>query len=159
MGKKRVVFIVEDDPGFNTMMTSYLTKKDKWNIYSFYSGEESLEKIDLKPDIFLQDLDLPGINGIEVMKRAKQKLPVTEFIFLSAHSDINTVVNAIQLGAFDYIEKDSHAKENALNKIEQVCKIIDFLDERKADKKNNKTLIVIIIILLAILIISWWMKS
>jgi len=158
MDKKRVLFIVEDDPGFNMMMTSYLTEKDKWNIHSFQSGEECLEKMGLKPDIILQDLDLPGINGIEVMKQVKQRSPATEFIFLSANVDIETVVNAIQLGAFDYIVKDSYAKRNALNKIDQVIKIMNFLDEKQANEKSNKVLFIIAAILFIALLISWLSK-
>lgn len=159
MGKRKVIFIVEDDPGFNMMLTKYLISKNKWEIHSFESGEESLKKMNLKPDIFLQDIDLPGINGIEVMNRVKQKLPSTEFIFLSAHNEMNVLIYAIELGGFDYIVKDSYAKENALNKIEQVVKIMDFLAAKQSDRKNNVVLIIVVIVLLLALIVTWVTKN
>lgn len=158
MDKKKVVFIVEDDPGFNMLMTSYITGKNKWNVHSFDSGEKCLEQLHLKPDIFLQDYDLPGLNGVEVMKQVKQRLPETEFIFLSAQTDVKVVVDAIQLGAFDYIVKDNYAKENALNKIDQIIKIKILEKKELADKRNNIVLLTILVITLVALGISWISK-
>jgi DNA-binding NtrC family response regulator len=155
MDKKKVIFLVEDDPGFNMMMTNYLTGKNKWDVYSFESGEKCLEQLHLNPDIFLQDVDLPGINGVEVMKRVKRQLPGTEFIFLSAQTDPKVVVDAVQLGAFDYIVKDNYAKENALNKIDQVIKIMHFLNNQHSNKKSNTVLVTLLIITLVALAISW----
>jgi Response regulator containing CheY-like receiver, AAA-type ATPase, and DNA-binding domains len=155
MDKKAVIFIVEDDPGFNMLMTNYLTGKNKWEVHTFESGEKCLEQLDLKPDIFLQDYDLPGINGVEVMKRVKQQLPGTEFIFLSAQTDIKVVVGALQLGAFDYIVKDAYAKENALNKIDQIVKISRFLQEQRENKKVNRILTILLIIVLISVALTW----
>lgn len=148
MEKKEIIFIVEDDPGFNMMMTNYLTSKNKWEIHSFDNGEECLKQLYLKPTIFMQDFDLPGINGIEIMKKVKGLLPETEFIFLSAQSDIKVVVEVLQLGAFDYIVKDINAKENALNKIDKVFKIKKLIRDKHRDKRNNT-------ILLYLLILTW----
>jgi DNA-binding NtrC family response regulator len=146
--KKKVIFIVEDDPAFNKVLTSYLQAKNKWDVHSFSSGKECLEHLDQNPDIFLQDYDLPKMNGIEVMKKVKQKLPQTEFIFLSGQSDIKIAVDALQLGAFDYIVKDSHAKENAVNKIDQVMKIFQLIEFKRTQKKSQN-------ILIGSLIVSW----
>ncbi|HEY4789578.1 MAG TPA: response regulator [Bacteroidales bacterium] len=155
MDKKKVVFIVEDDPGFNMLMTNYLTGKNKWEVHSFESGEKCLEKLHLKPDIFLQDIDLPGINGVEVMKRVKQRLPEAEFIFLSAQTDIKVVVDAVQLGAFDYIVKDAYSKENALNKIDQIVKIKHFQDIHNANRKSNTILVILLATTLVALALTW----
>jgi DNA-binding NtrC family response regulator len=146
MDKKKVIFVVEDDPGFNMMLTSYLTNKNKWDVHSFESGENCMKELDLKPDIFLQDIDLPGMNGIEVMKRVKKMLPEAQFIFLSAQTDIKVVVDALSFGAFDYIVKDGYAKENALNKIDQVTKIAFLENKRKSDKKYNRILLISLVI-------------
>jgi DNA-binding NtrC family response regulator len=153
MDKKKVIFIVEDDPGFNTLMTSYLTSKNKWEIHSFQSGEECLNRLELKPAIFLQDFDLPGINGIEVMKSVKYRLPETEFIFLSAQTNIKVAIEVLKLGAFDYIVKDSGAKENAINKIDQILMVKKLLEEKRADK-SSKLALLILVITLAVIIIA-----
>jgi two-component system, NtrC family, response regulator AtoC len=148
---KKVIFIVEDDPGFNTMMTTYLTSKHKWEIHSFESGEECLKQLGLKPVIFLQDFDLPGMNGIDVFKQVKRGLPDTEFVFLSGQMNIKVAVEALQLGAFDYIVKDSYAKETALNKIDQILKIKGLQDEKRADKQSKTALLLISLVLIIIL--------
>ena len=156
--KKKIIFIVEDDPGFNTLMTSYLTSRNKWEIHSFESGEKSLEKLNLKPDIFLQDIDLPGMNGIDVMKEVKKRAPATEFIFLTGHTDVKTVVSALQMGAFDYIVKDTYAKENALNKIDQVVKILNYSEEKRVNRNSNRMLIGLVILLALVLLILIFTK-
>ena len=146
--KQKVIFIVEDDPAFNKMLATYLNAKNKWEIHSFSSGEECLERLDLNPDIFLQDYILPKMDGIEVMKKVKQKLPHAEFVFLSGQSDIKVAVDALKLGAFDYIVKDSHAKENVVNKIEQLVKIFQLIEFKSTQMKSQT-------ILIGSLIASW----
>jgi len=153
-----VIFVVEDDPGFNMMMTNYLTSKNKWEVHSFLSGEECLEKLELKPVIFLQDFDLPGINGMEVMKRVKLILPETEFIFLSAQTDIHVALETLKHGAFDYIMKDSNAKVNALNKIDQILRLKKLMKEKKNDQISKNILLVLTAILLIILIVVWLLR-
>jgi two-component system, NtrC family, response regulator AtoC len=131
MKTKPVLFIVEDDVAFNKLLTSYFTSKDKWTVYSFTNGEESLKMLHHKPVAYLQDFDLPDINGLEVMRRAKAVDPKIEFIFLSGQSDIKVAVNILKEGAFDYIIKDVGAKENALNKLGQIMKIKQLENEKK----------------------------
>ena len=124
MGKKGIMFIVEDDPAFNKLLTAYFTGKLQWEVHSFLNGEDSLNSLHLKPVVWLQDFDLPGINGLEVMKRAKSSLSNVEFIFLSGQSQIKVAVEVLlKAGAFDYIMKDGSAKENALHKVDQIMKI------------------------------------
>jgi DNA-binding NtrC family response regulator len=152
MENKKVIFIVEDDPGFNKILTSYLTAKHKWDVHSFQSGEEAIEQLNLNPEIFLQDFDLPKMNGIEVMKQTKRRLPNTEFIFLSGQTNIKVAVEALQLGAYDYIVKDGNAKENALNKIDQIIKFKNLMHEKQSNKMvlwGSLALNVIILIILA----------
>jgi DNA-binding NtrC family response regulator len=158
MNKKKVIFIVEDDPGFNKIMTSYLSAKHKWDVHSFQSGEEAIEQLNLNPEIFLQDFDLPKMNGIEVMKQAKRRLPNTEFIFLSGQTNIKVAVEALQLGAFDYIVKDSNAKENALNKIDQIVKLKKLMEDKHSNKIVLLGSVALNLIILVILLMFVYMK-
>lgn len=134
MTKKPVLFIVEDDETFNKMLSSYFTSKHKWEVHSFLTGEESLKELYLKPVVWIQDFELPGINGIQVMKKVKKELPQTEFIFLSGQGSIQVAVETLKEGAFDYVIKDSSAKENALNKVDQVMYIKKLETNRKSIK-------------------------
>ena len=98
------------------------------------------------PDIVLQDYELPFQNGIEIMQQIKKKCPDSEFIFLSGQTNVKVAVNALQDGAFDYIVKDNHAKENALNKIDQLLRLKRLREDNKKYKLNTKSLIIILII-------------
>jgi DNA-binding NtrC family response regulator len=136
MKKKPVIFIVEDDPGLNKLYTVFLTNKEMGEIHSCLTGEECLEKLKtLRPDIVVQDFELPGINGIETMIEVKKISPGTKFIFMSGQTSIKIAVEALKLGAYDYIVKDPYAKENLANKIKQIVTIEKLGEETKRSKK------------------------
>ena len=143
-----VVFIVEDDAAFNKLISSYIKAESKCDVHSYLSGEDCLEKISKNPDVILMDYELPFRDGIEVMGVIKKKLPNAIFIFLSGQTNIKIAVEALSKGAFDYIVKDHHAKENALNKIIHALRI----KKLEKSKKHNE---LIIKTLLAILALSW----
>jgi FixJ family two-component response regulator len=147
MKNKRVIFIVEDDKFYNSTLSAYLTIKGN-TVYSFFNGEACLEKTDLKPDIVFLDYILEGIDGLEVMRRMKPQCNRTEFIFLSGQTDIKVVLDTMHQGAYDYIIKDNHAKENALNKIDQITRYRKICKEKEMYKKS-------IIIMVSGLILSW----
>jgi len=129
--KQTLIFIVEDDPGFNSLITSFLSSKNVGVIKSFFSGEDCLEKISEQPDIILMDFDLPLKNGLETMREVKKRSPKTECIFLSGQSDVKSGIDTIKEGAVDYIVKDVNAKDNALNKIIELKKL------KQAEKDKN----------------------
>lgn len=105
MEKNKFVFIVDDEPAITRLLSYYL--KDKWGykVESFETGEDVLKKLHLKPDLILLDIMLPGLDGIQILKKIKQfdeNLPV---IILSAQGSIEVALDAIKLGAFDYFPK------------------------------------------------------
>lgn len=149
MKNKPVIFVVEDDNFYNSVLATYLKTKG-FVVYPFLSGEECLAKINLNPGIVLLDYILSGMDGLETMKRMKPECPKTEFIFLSGQTDIKVVLNALHEGAYDYIIKDTHAKENALNKIDQIIRYGKVQKEKDMYRKS-------IIIMLIVLVLSWAM--
>lgn len=144
---KLLVFIVEDDNFYNSVISTYLKTKG-FEVHSFLSGEECLENNDLQPDIVLLDYILPGIDGLGVLRKLKAKDPKVEVIFLSGQTDIKVALEALHEGAYDYIMKDHHAKENALNKIDQIVRYRKILKEKELYKKS-------IVIILIVLVLSW----
>jgi len=146
--EKSVIFIVEDDAAFNKLISTYIKTKSEYEVYSYLSGEDCLEKIHKKPDLILMDYDLPFRDGIEVMGVIKKKYPEITFIFLSGQTNVKVAVEALKEGAFDYIVKDNHAKENALNKIDQALKMKHLIKDQRYYK-------MIIRLLAGIIIISW----
>jgi DNA-binding NtrC family response regulator len=70
------------------------------------SGEEGLKLFDTEEfDVVLLDINLPKLNGVEVLKRLKQKSPDTEVIMITGYGDIKSAVDSIKQGARDYITK------------------------------------------------------
>jgi len=70
------------------------------------SGEECLKKIDENLcDLVVLDIWLPGIDGVETLRRLREKSPRTHVIMISGHATIATAVSATKLGAYDFIEK------------------------------------------------------
>lgn len=102
---KKLVFIVDDEQAISKLLSYWL--KDKWgyDIEAFASGEEALKKIYQKPDLVLLDIMLPGMDGMEVLRRIKQfdeNLPV---IMLSAQGKIEVALESLKFGAYDYFPK------------------------------------------------------
>jgi len=70
------------------------------------SGKEGLEKINYKEySALLLDIQMPGMNGFEVLEQVKSKIPFISVIIISAHSSLENAIKATKLGAFDFIEK------------------------------------------------------
>ena len=73
------------------------------------SGEEALKTIaEEQPDLALVDVVLPGIDGIEVLRQAKKISPATIVIMMSAYHMVERAVEAMKLGAYDYLIKPFH---------------------------------------------------
>jgi FixJ family two-component response regulator len=147
MKSQQVIFVVEDDNFYNSLLSTYLKNKG-YRVHSFLTGEKCLEKKDLKPNVVLLDYMLEGIDGLEVMRRMKPQCTETEFIFLSGQTDIKVVLDTLHEGAYDYIIKDTHAKENALNKIDQIARYRKICQEKEMYRKS-------IIIVVTVLLLSW----
>ena len=130
--KNQLIYVVDDDRPLNVMICKFLRKEGFLNVEGFFTGEELFTalKKDTAP-IIIQDFDLPGINGLEILSRVKNEFPKSEFIFLSGQSKIDIAVDAIKNGAFDYVIKDSFAKENVYNKIRNLIRIKKLVYERK----------------------------
>jgi two-component system nitrogen regulation response regulator GlnG len=103
--KKARILIVDDDKGI-CMILSDLMKKEGFETLTVYDGEKALKTIQSEsPDLLLVDMMLPGMDGMEVLKRTReldQELPV---VFITAHADSRGAVKAIKAGAHDYLSK------------------------------------------------------
>ena len=104
----KVIFICDDERAISKLLKYWV--KDKWDYETevFDSGEDLLKRLEnKKPDLLLLDIMLPGISGLDVLKKIRetdQQLPV---IMLSAQGDVETAVDSLRFGAFDYFPKRS----------------------------------------------------
>lgn len=99
------VMVIDDDNLFNQSITQVL-QDSGYNVVSYLSGEEALRNLrNESPDIVLLDIFLKGENGLDVLKQLRQEEPALPVIMITAYSDVNFAVQAIKLGAEDFILK------------------------------------------------------
>jgi DNA-binding response OmpR family regulator len=105
MSYKKTVLIVDDD----TMIRKQLEQSLKRNFFETLqaaSGEDALKIIEQgKADVVVIDVKLPGINGLEVLKKCKEKSSNTEVIVITGYGSQEIAIQALREGAIDYIEK------------------------------------------------------
>jgi DNA-binding NtrC family response regulator len=98
------ILVVDDEPSVRESLRMVL--KERYEVITAKSGDEALEKIDTEPvDVVLLDIIMPGMDGLEVLERIKQRASTPQVIMLTATKTVKTAVNAMKLGAFDYITK------------------------------------------------------
>lgn len=98
------LFIVDDEDIARSGISLALQKHYK--VQEFGTAEMALSAIpDKRPDLILLDIGLPGMSGIEALKKIKKDFPELLVIMITAYEDVQTVVSAMKLGAYDYMVK------------------------------------------------------
>ena len=99
------IFVTDDDEVVRSSITRRLSR-GQHDIRSFDSGEALLEGLNNDiPDILLLDLKMPGMTGLETLKHVRSKAPQTLVILLTAYGTIEDAVEAMRLGAYDFLIK------------------------------------------------------
>ncbi len=99
------ILIVDDEPNIRLFLKDILSQ-DGYEIDTAESGEVAVEHIEAQHfDLALVDLKLPGIDGIDVLKTARQKSVETVIIVLTAHASLESAIEALRQGAHDYLFK------------------------------------------------------
>lgn len=99
------VLIVEDDITFSLMLTTWLGKKG-FEVKALSSVSDAKRQIEsVSYDLILSDLRLPDGDGIDLLKWVKEKYASLPLIMMTSYAEIQTAVQAIKLGASDYIAK------------------------------------------------------
>ena len=99
------IFLVDDDKHYARMLSYRLDRNPDYEVKVYASGEEVLRAMEEQPDLILLDIMMPGIDGIEVLRRITARRPELPIIMVSAQGVIDTAVEAMKLGAYDYITK------------------------------------------------------
>jgi len=103
---KKVKLLVVDDEAIVREALGDWLKDIGYQIFTAENGHKALEVVEKeKPGIMIADLVMPGMDGIELMKRAKAQQPNIEVIIITAYASIPTAITAMKEGAYDYIEK------------------------------------------------------
>ena len=99
------VLFIDDDEGIRKVF-SILLRKEGYQVFTAENGEEGLKIFKQEiPPIVIADVKMPGINGIEVLKRVKEINPEAEVIIITGHGDMNSAIEALKLDASDFLPK------------------------------------------------------
>ena len=133
----KLIFIVDDEQSISKLLSFWV--KDKWGyeVEIFPNSESMFKKMISKPDLILLDIMLPGLDGIETLRRIKQideNLPV---IMLSAQGRIDVAVDSIKYGAFDYFSKPIDQQKLELA-VKNAIRNYDLVKEIQNLKENVK---------------------
>jgi DNA-binding NtrC family response regulator len=102
---KATALIIDDEKNIRLTLSKCLSFIDV-EAEEAINGEEGLEKIKSNTyDIIFLDLKMPGMNGIEVLKKIKEEKPDTSVVIITAHGTVDSAVEAMKLGAADFMQK------------------------------------------------------
>lgn len=115
------VAIVEDDAQAREILVDWINRAEGFRCVSNHgSGEAALTDMPAHhPDVVLMDINLPGMNGAECVRRLKPLLPEAQFVMLTVYEDTDHIVQALQAGASGYLLKQTK-RAGLLNAIREV---------------------------------------
>ncbi len=135
INKQFKILIVDDEPDYCEVLDTILSAKG----YTTKKSSKPKEVVNLLGeedfDLVLSDLIMPEMDGITLLKAIKKKQPKTYVIIMTAYGTIENAVNAMKLGAYNYVIKGSKP-EDLLNEIENIKKLRAFDDEENLLKGN-----------------------
>lgn len=114
------VFVVEDNEWYNRFLVHNLCMNPEFEVKSFFSGKELLANLHERPDVITIDYRLPDMKGSELLKRIRERTDTVEVIVISEQEDVQTAVDLLREGAFDYLVKNEEMParlHNAIGKI------------------------------------------
>ncbi len=125
---KKRIYIVDDEPKIGEMFVKVL-HREGFDTRSFTSPIKMLEALDQNeiPDLVLADLMMPGMNGIEMMEALRDRNAAVPVIIMTAHSSVQSAVEAMRLGAFHYLQKPVNLEEMRV----LIAKALDLYDAKQ----------------------------
>jgi len=150
------LLIVDDDKEIRNILSIFLAEGGEFIIDTAGTGEEAFSKhINASYDIVVTDINMPGMNGIELIKQIRKREDTVEFIIITGYASVDTAIDAVRLGAFDYVVKPfkfdelkiviNNAKDKVIlrktnrelvNKLKDVYKEIDRYSKIKIDNQT-----------------------
>lgn len=117
------VFVVEDNEWYNKYLRHTLSLNPDFSVSSFFTGEDLLNELYKNPPQCLTlDYRLPDYNGVDLLKKVKDEFPEVEVIAISEQEDIETAVELLKLGAYDYLVKSEDIRDRLLHTVNRLRK-------------------------------------
>ena len=135
------IMLVDDEVTFVVTMAKRLSQRNIETI-STYSGEECLEQLKehQNVDVIVLDVKMPGMDGMETLKKIKMSFPLIEVILLTGHATIEYGVDGMKLGAFDFLMKPCDIDE-LVGKLEEATKKKRTHEEKIKDAERKELLL------------------
>ena len=114
----RSILVVDDEPSIRKVLAAQL-KRVGYGVTAAADGAEALSLLSERPfDLVISDLQMPGVDGMALLEHCRANLPALPVILITAHGTVDTAVEAIKLGAHDYITKpfDQHELRDIITK-------------------------------------------
>ena len=109
------VLVIDDDPGIRDFLQT-LAMRQGYGVHTAVDGETALANLDrVRPDIITLDAVLPGMDGLETLRLIRKSQPEVPVIMLSGHGQARTIVEAMRLGASDFLRKPFEPEELELS--------------------------------------------
>jgi len=120
MSKKEQVWVIDDDHAIRWVLEKAL-QREGISVTVFESAKGVLSALQQsRPDAIMADIRMPGLNGLELLARLRERAPDLPVIIMTAHSDLDSAVSAYEGGAFDYLPKPFDVDE-AVALIRRAC--------------------------------------
>lgn len=131
-----MILVVEDEPLIRENLADYLRQQD-YQCETAESGKEALEKLQQKNfDLVITDIRMPGFTGVELLQEISHSYPDTAVIMITAVADLQTAVQSMKQGAYDYITKPFHLEKV----MESVRSALHVCAVRKEDQQITQRL-------------------
>jgi DNA-binding NtrC family response regulator len=128
------ILIVDDDKEIRNILSIFLSEDTNSIIETAGTGEEAFSKYVNAPyDIVLTDINMPGMTGIELIKQLKLREDTVEFIIITGYASVDTAIEAVKVGAFDYVVKPF--------KFEELKIVVHNAKDKIILKKTNNELV------------------
>jgi len=140
------ILLVDDEENILTSI-GWTLRQNKFKVTATTSGREAMEILRASPyDLIITDLIMAEVNGIEVLRQAKNLYPDIGVIILTGHADVGSAVKALQLGADDYLQKPCDIDEllnktwRSFEKQDLVAKLLAQNDQLKSEIATRRTI-------------------
>lgn len=116
------IMLVDDEVPFVETITKRLQKREL-TVITALSGDEALERLaeNRNLDVVILDVKMPGLDGIETLREMKKIYPRIEVIMLTGHATIETAIEGMKLGAYDYLMKPCDI-DQLMTKVEEATR-------------------------------------
>ena len=131
------ILLVDDEVVFTTNMGKLLTNRG-YKVTAVNSGDSAIQALEKENyDVVVLDLKMPGMDGLATLKEIKKLGLFTETLILTGHGSIDTALEAIKLGAYDYLTKPCEI-DDLVGKIEGAWQRKDGAEKKEIKEKAQK---------------------